>query len=101
MIGVSVEALAAEREIRRSQIKQLTDEYAVADANLHVDAGGAAEYLPWMAAQWCVDILAMGAISRSGLKRVFIGSTAERVLETLPCDVLVVKSPDLAQYLPF
>jgi hypothetical protein len=26
---------------------------------------------------------------------------AERVLETLPCDVLVVKSPDFAQNLPF
>jgi cytochrome c553 len=36
-----------------------------------------------------------------GLKRVLIGSTAERVLETLPCDVLVVKSPDFAQNLPF
>ena len=33
----------------------------------------------------------MGAVSRSGLKRVFIGNTAERVLDDLPCDVLVVK----------
>jgi hypothetical protein len=35
----------------------------------------------------------MGAVSRSGLKRVFIGNTAERVLESLTCDVLVVKAP--------
>jgi nucleotide-binding universal stress UspA family protein len=35
------------------------------------------------------------------LRRVFIGSTAERVLEYLPCDVLVVKSPDFAASLPF
>jgi hypothetical protein len=33
----------------------------------------------------------MGAISRSGLKRAMIGNTAERVLNQLPCDVLVVK----------
>jgi universal stress protein E len=33
----------------------------------------------------------MGAVSRSGLKRVFIGNTAERVLDELACDVLVVK----------
>jgi len=33
----------------------------------------------------------MGALARSGLKRVFIGNTAERVLSALPCDVLVVK----------
>jgi universal stress protein E len=37
------------------------------------------------------DVVVMGAVSRSGLKRLFIGNTAERVLNTLPCDVLVVK----------
>jgi hypothetical protein len=30
----------------------------------------------------------MGALSRGDLKRVLIGSTAERVLEAMPCDVL-------------
>ncbi len=39
------------------------------------------------------DLVVMGAVSRSMLKRLFIGSTAERVLDELPCDVLVVK-PD-------
>jgi len=100
MVGVSAEALAAESELRRSRIKQLTDQYEVADANLHVDAGVATEYLPRMAAEWRADIVIMGAIARSGLKRVLIGSTAERVLEALPCDVLVVKLPDFAQNLP-
>jgi universal stress protein E len=37
------------------------------------------------------DIVVMGAISRSGLKRLFIGNTAERVLDELTCDVLIVK----------
>ena len=64
MIGVSVEALAAETELRRSQIKRLTDEYGVADANLHVDVGSAAEYLTCMAAEWRVDILAMESQSK-------------------------------------
>jgi len=36
-------------------------------------------------------IVVMGAVSRSGLKRVFIGNTAERILDALECDVLVVK----------
>ncbi len=54
-----------------------------------------------MAAECHADIVVMGAIARSALKRVFIGSTAERVLETLPCDVLVVKPPDFAKNLPF
>jgi universal stress protein E len=37
------------------------------------------------------DIVVMGAISRSGFKRLFIGNTAERVLDELRCDVLIVK----------
>ena len=101
MMGLSAEALAAEQELRYSQIKQLTDRYGIVDGNLHVDAGKAAEYIPRMAAGWHADIVVMGAIARSGLKRALIGSTAAHVLETLPCDVLVVKPTDFAQNLPF
>jgi universal stress protein E len=54
-----------------------------------------------MAGALRADIVAMGAISRSGLQRVFIGSTAEDVLEHLPCDALIVKPPDFASMLPF
>jgi universal stress protein E len=35
----------------------------------------------------------MGAVSRSGLKRLLNGSTAERVIDEVSCDVLIVK-PD-------
>ena len=38
-------------------------------------------------------IVVMGAVSRSGIKRAFIGNTAERILDQLACDVLVVKGP--------
>jgi universal stress protein E len=37
-------------------------------------------------------IVVMGAISRTGFKRLLIGNTAERMLDDLRCDVLVVKS---------
>jgi universal stress protein E len=47
--------------------------------------------IPHIARKIGADLVVMGAVSRSGLKRVFIGNTAEQVLEALPCDVLVVK----------
>ncbi|MEO8063535.1 MAG: universal stress protein [Pseudomonadota bacterium] len=47
--------------------------------------------IPELARKLRADLVVMGAVSRSGLKRVFIGNTAERVLNALPCDVLVVK----------
>jgi universal stress protein E len=33
----------------------------------------------------------MGAISRSGLKGLFLGNTAEDILDRLHCDLVIVK----------
>jgi universal stress protein E len=52
--------------------------------------------VPHVARSLGADLVIMGAVSRSGLKRVFIGNTAERVLDALPCDVLVVKPAHFA-----
>ena len=46
-------------------------------------------------------VVVMGAVSRSRLQEVFLGSTAERVLERMGCDVLVVKPADFREKLPF
>jgi universal stress protein E len=45
-------------------------------------------------------IVVMGAISRSGFKRLLIGNTAERILDELSCDVLVVKSSKFRTRVP-
>jgi universal stress protein E len=55
--------------------------------------------IPETAKETGADIVVMGAVSRSGLKRVFIGNTAERVLNQLRCDVLVVKPRHFARRL--
>ncbi|HUO79062.1 MAG TPA: universal stress protein [Steroidobacteraceae bacterium] len=55
-------------------------------------AGAAVETLPAWAARAGVDVLALGAVSRSRLYEALIGATAERLLERVPCDLLVVKA---------
>ena len=40
------------------------------------------------------DLIVMGTRGLSGLKHVFLGSVAERVIRTAPCPVLTVKDPD-------
>jgi universal stress protein E len=45
------------------------------------------------------DIVVMGAVSRRGLARVFIGNTAEDVLDRLACDLLIVKPAAVARAL--
>ena len=57
----------------------------------HLVARAPIEAIPAAAHKSRCAIVVMGAVSRSGLKRIFIGNTAERVLDELACDVLVVK----------
>lgn len=49
--------------------------------------------LPKLLDELDVSVVVMGAISRSGIDRVLIGSTAERLLDLIERDVLIVK-PD-------
>jgi len=38
-----------------------------------------------------IDLIIIGSHGRTGIKRLLVGSTAERVVEHAPCPVLVVK----------
>jgi universal stress protein E len=100
-MAISAEDLAREEESKCKEIAALVSDYGVRSQNVHVTTGGTAEVLPRAAQAIKADIMVLGAISRSGLKRAFIGSTAEDVLEKLPCDSFVVKPPDFASMLPF
>jgi universal stress protein E len=56
---------------------------------LHLVAGRAHEVLPTFAREQDASLVVMGALARSKLKQRVIGSTAARVLDHIPCDVLV------------
>lgn len=53
--------------------------------------GVPAVVLPQYAVQKDIDVLVTGAVSRSVTQRFLVGGTAERLLDRLPCDILVVK----------
>lgn len=62
----------------------------------HLVDGNPVVAIPRLAKTLGAGIVVMGALSRSGLQRVFIGNTAERILGSLTCDVLVVKPAGFA-----
>lgn len=64
-----------------------------APARVSLVEGRPERALPGYCLETGADVVVMGAIARNPLGRIFIGSTAERVLDELPCDLLVVK-PD-------
>lgn len=91
--------LSGEQERKRNELTRLVSNYELPAENIHLEPGGVAEVMCRLAAQLGADVMTMGAISRRAVKRAFIGSTAESVLERLPCDALVVKSPSFADQL--
>jgi len=82
-------------EIRAEQmvlaLRSLAGKGHIAAEKLHLHRGEVAIELEMLVHKLRADIVVMGAVSRSGLRRVFIGNTAERLLDQLTCDVLVVK----------
>jgi universal stress protein E len=77
-----------------TEVIELASRQNVRAEHVHVEEGDASESLPRFATTVAADILVMGAVSRSRAKRVFIGHTAERVLDALDCDVLIAKPAD-------
>jgi nucleotide-binding universal stress UspA family protein len=53
--------------------------------------GAAARAIPELARQLRADLVVMGTVSRTGIAGLFIGNTAETILEQLGCSVLAVK----------
>jgi nucleotide-binding universal stress UspA family protein len=57
-----------------------------------IDEGQPWEVIPEHARQVGAQLIAMGTHGRSGFDRLFLGSTAERVLAGAPCPVLTVRA---------
>ncbi len=72
-------------------IDRLAASAGVPRARRHVHMGDVAGELRAAARDTRAGMVVMGAVSRSALKRLFIGNAAERVLDGLECDVLIIK----------
>lgn len=75
----------------RRRFFEAVGRHKIATNKAHLVCGDPAIELPVLARSMRVGLVVMGAMSRSGLKRIFIGNTAEHALDSLQCDVLVVK----------
>lgn len=88
----------SEKELRRyeTNVRRTVDRrlarYRIPPRNRLAVPGDPPVVLARLAKKRRVGLIVMGAISRSALTRFFIGSTAERVIDDVQCDVLVVKS---------
>jgi universal stress protein E len=79
----------------RKAIATFVETHPVAADHVHVLEGLAHECLQHAATHQHADFLVMGAVARRGVKKLLIGSTAARVLDRLPCDLVIIKPAEL------
>ncbi len=80
-------------EDHQKRFGEITSFHEIEDDKAHLASGLTHEELPALAKSIDASVVVMGAVARNRWKRLFIGATAERTLEYLPCDLLIVK-PD-------
>lgn len=82
-------------DAHRAGIRKVFDKLAarggIPPSRRHLRMGDVATQIEAVLRETKAGIVVMGAVSRSGLKRLFIGSTAEHVLDHVPCDALIIK----------
>lgn len=80
-------------ELFRDQLLPSHREQVVAfgPQNCHVRSGAAYQEICELAREIKADLIVLATRGHTGLKRVLLGSTAERVVRLAPCPVLVVR----------
>ncbi|HET6630884.1 MAG TPA: universal stress protein [Woeseiaceae bacterium] len=81
------------REQRQQQLDKLVSEFDLPPENGHLVAGDVRSAVDELAGEVGIDVVVAGAVARGRLERLLIGSTAERLLDDVDCDVVVIK-PD-------
>jgi len=82
-----------ERQRHRDAMETLLSSYSIPNEHVHFHEGTPHDQLVGAAIQNEADIVVMGSVSRGMLKRAVVGSTAERVLDRIPSDLLLIKPP--------
>jgi universal stress protein E len=91
------------RLLHRQRFQEFARRHAIPAERAHMIDGLAHRAIADLASELHAKVVVLGTIHRTGLQRILIGSTAERILNLLSCDVLAVKpdgfATDLAHYL--
>ena len=86
-------ALRPDVDAYREKTASLLGRFGIALSHLRLDEREVIESMPAFLAEKAASVLVMGAVSRSALDRFLVGSTAEKLLDIVDQDVLIIK-PD-------
>ena len=74
-------------------VQELLNRYDLSDIKhkIHILKGKPSDLIPETAEKYKIDLIVMGTLARSSVAGLFIGNTAEQVLNRVNCSVLTVK----------
>jgi universal stress protein E len=98
--GLAAAARTDSQRMARTRFDRLMSGSRVAPRRRHLVESHPADAIVTLVRQLHCGVLVMGSVSRSGLKRLFIGNTAERLLDEVSCDVLVIRPPVFGNRVP-
>lgn len=90
------ESLQIENSFRYFQMESLGSAYGVSPQHVHAEMGTPHDCLKHMVERFGTDLVVIGASSHKW-RRMFIGSTAATILESLDCDILLVGTSEFTQ----
>lgn len=77
--------------VHRTALMELVENFGISRSQVLLTCGDPAEQLGKMIIENDVDLVVLGALKRSRLEQWLLGSTAERVVAEVSCDVLMIK----------
>lgn len=89
--ALKYEVIRGQREEYFSVAKSMAENIDVAIENVHLEEGAPEMVVNSVAEKLNAGIIVLGTIARTGVSGLFIGNTAESVLESSSCDVFIVK----------
>ncbi|WP_375754031.1 universal stress protein UspE [Vibrio sp. HN007] len=72
-------------------MKALRQKHGIEEENTRVEQGLPEDIIPAVASELDAGLVILGTTGRTGLSAVFIGNTAEHVIDKINCDVLALK----------
>ena len=81
---------SSSRDEHARAVEELVARHGLERGCIAMEAGDARQLIPAAAGRCSAGLVVMGAVSRSRLRQLLVGSTAESVLDDLECDVLVI-----------
>ena len=85
------QVIADSEKATRVEFDELLASHPIPKSHRHLVQGAPSDALVGFVRRNHIDLLVMGAYARGWMYNVLVGSTTERVLDLLPCDVLVMK----------